>query len=156
MSIQHVEEGDLHEKVGRSSTPEEIIAETDDVVKYNNMVSNINESEVVQYASIDEQQVAFDTPANEEPVINNDEFEFVDKPSFVTLISCSSTKPIYFVKIKKKGISKECLVTFKGMLYLMELCFYRKIPTKGQINKNKQKAVQNYRKRCVCNPRQNI
>ena len=47
MSIQHVEEGDLHEKVGRSSTPEEIIAETDDVVKYNNMVSNINESEVV-------------------------------------------------------------------------------------------------------------
>ena len=120
------------------------------------MVSNINESEVVQYASIDEQQVAFDTPANEEPVINNDEFEFVDKPSFVTLISCSSTKPIYFVKIKKKGISKECLVTFKGMLYLMVLCFYRKIPTKGQINKNKQKAVQNYRKRCVCNPRQNI
>ena len=47
MSIQHVEEGDLHEEVGRSSTPEEIIAETDDVVKYNNMVSNINESEVV-------------------------------------------------------------------------------------------------------------
>ena len=155
MSIQHVEEGDLHEKVGRSSTPEEIIAETDDVVKYNNMVSNINESEVVQYASIDEQQVAFDTPANEEPVINNDEFEFVDKPSFVTLISCSSTKPI-FVKIKKKGISKECLVTFQGMLYLMVLCFYGKIPTKGQINENKQKPVQNYRKRCVCNPRQNI
>ena len=89
-------------------------------------------------------------------MINNDEFEFVNKPSFVTLISCSSTKPIYFVKIKKKGISKECLVTFKGMLYLMVLCFYRKIPTKGQINKNKQKAVQNYRKRCVCNPRQNI
>ena len=47
MSIQHVEEGDhLHEEVERSSTPEEIIAETDDVVKYN-MVSNINESEVV-------------------------------------------------------------------------------------------------------------
>ena len=156
MSIQHVEEGDLHEKVGRSSTPEEIIAETDDVVKYNNMVSNINESEVVQYASIDEQQVAFDTSANEEPVIKNDEFEFVNKPSFVTLISCSSTKPIYFVKIKKKGISKECLVTFQGMLYLMVLCFYGKIPTKGQINENKQKAVQNYRKRCVCNPRQNI
>ena len=155
MSIQHVEEGDLHEKVGRSSTPEEIIAETDDVVKYNNMVSNINESEVVQYASTDEQQVAFDTSANEEPVINNDEFEFVDKPSFVTLISCSSTKPI-FVKIKKKGISKECLVTFQGMLYLMVLCFYGKIPTKSQINENKQKPVQNYRKRCVCNPRQNI
>lgn len=48
MSIQHVEEGDhLHEEVEISSTPEEIIAETDDVVKYNNMVSNINESEVV-------------------------------------------------------------------------------------------------------------
>ena len=42
------------------------------------------------------------------------------------------------------------------MLYLMVLCFYGKIPTKGQINENKQKAVQNYRKRCVCNPRQNI
>lgn len=46
-------DGELHEEVGSSSIPEEIIAETDDVVKRNSMVSNINESEVVFYASID-------------------------------------------------------------------------------------------------------
>ena len=72
-SVQDAEEGELHEEVRNTLTPEQIIATTDDVVESNGMVSNVNESEVVFDASIDEQEVVFDISVDEEPVINNDE-----------------------------------------------------------------------------------
>ena len=73
ISMQDTEEGELHEEVRSTLTPEQIIATTDDVVENNDMVSSINESEVVFDASIDEQEVVFDISVDEEPVINNDE-----------------------------------------------------------------------------------
>ena len=73
ISMQDAEEGELHEEVRSTLTPEQIIATTDDVVENNDMVSNGNESEVVFDASIDEQEVVFDISVDEEPVINNDE-----------------------------------------------------------------------------------
>ena len=73
MSIQGAEEGELHEEVGSTLTPEQIIAATDDVIENNGMVSNVNESEVVFDASIGEQEVVYDISIDEEPVVNNDE-----------------------------------------------------------------------------------
>ena len=66
MSIQDAEEGELHEEVESTLTPEQIIAAADDVVENNGMVSNVNESEVVFYASIDEQEIVFDVSVDEE------------------------------------------------------------------------------------------
>ena len=65
MSIQDAEEEELHEEVGSTSTPEQIVVETDDVIKNNGLISNVNESEVVFDASIDKQQVVFDISADE-------------------------------------------------------------------------------------------
>ena len=73
MSIQGAEEGELHEEVGSTLTPEQIIAATDDVIENNGMVSNVDESEVVFDASIGEQEVVFYISVDEEPVVNNDE-----------------------------------------------------------------------------------
>ena len=65
MSIQDAEEEELHEAVGSTSTPEQIVVETGDVIKNNGLISNVNESEVVFDGSIDEQQVVFDISADE-------------------------------------------------------------------------------------------
>ena len=59
--------------MGSTSTPEQIIAETDEFVENNGMVSNLNESEVILDASNDEYQVVFVIFAGEEQVINNNE-----------------------------------------------------------------------------------
>ena len=58
-SIQDVEEGELHEELGSTLTPEQIIAATDDAVGNNGMVSSVNEREVVFDASINEQELFF-------------------------------------------------------------------------------------------------
>ena len=34
-------------------------------------------------------------------------FEFVTIPSFVAVISCNTSEPIYFIKIVKKNMAKE-------------------------------------------------
>ena len=59
--------------MGSTSTPEQIIAETNDAVENNGMVSNVNESEVSFDASNDEYQLVFDIFTGEEQVINKNE-----------------------------------------------------------------------------------
>ena len=66
-------------------------------------------------------------------------------PPFVALISCSSTEPVYFVKIEKKGISKrslrDCYVytVLDGDVFMGK--YQRKVRLK-KTNKNQFKILE--------------
>ena len=64
---------------------------------------SISESESNDNVECQEKSWLADDESNKDP---SQVFEFVDVPSFVALISCSSSEPVYFVKIEKRGISK--------------------------------------------------
>ena len=66
---------------------------------------NISESESDDKVKSEENSWLADNESNEKYL--SQVFEFVDVPSFVALISCSSTEVVYFVKIEKKGVSEK-------------------------------------------------
>ena len=110
---------------------------------------NISESESNDNVECEENAWFGDDESNE----NNysQVFEFLDVPSFVALMSCSSIKP------EKKGKNERMLRDcYEHTALDGDMFSYGKIPTKGHIKENKEKTVQNFRKRRLCNARRNI
>ena len=45
-------------------------------------------------------------------------FEFVEAPSFVTMLTCSQAEPLYFVQMTEKGVAESRLLDIHGHVIL--------------------------------------